>query len=310
MKEKLIFVTGANDGYFWQIMLLLETFYNYHQQPLYVCDFGFAEEQANFLRELGVLLEIPQPLPRDLHPWYYKAALGLFVAEVPGDHIIWVDADMLPTRSIIKPVLHTIKPLLAEKYLAACCNYCPKSIINEINLLEGQFDVTPFRQLVKSEPGLGKQYYLNSGFFMTNDRDFLLAWHDLSVSIESHVLFEQNAFNYCAYTSGLKFKLLNDRTWNLHAERLEELITANIKAGQLTFAIDNTPVLLIHLTNISDHYMIKYVRNIRINGYSVEVSLRYLDQEYLRNYEEQVLMHSVSRFSNQLIEYGVLTKDG
>jgi len=93
MLHRLSLVTGVDAGMFSQLLLLGGSLRRYSPGlALHVCDFGLTEAQRAYVRRRHVLLDKP-PEIRARHPWDYKANLGRYVAALPCDASVWIDAE-------------------------------------------------------------------------------------------------------------------------------------------------------------------------------------------------------------------------
>jgi hypothetical protein len=96
------FVTGVDHRMFDQLFPLMGSMRRYCPGTrLWVCDFGLTGQQKDLLHRMGVLLEMPAGLGRYDHAWYYKGALGRYVATLCTEALVWIDVDIVVVCDIV-----------------------------------------------------------------------------------------------------------------------------------------------------------------------------------------------------------------
>lgn len=307
MSEPVILVTGGDENYFMSILGLVEGVQFYTDLPIMVCDFGLSEGQIKFLDELGLLLPRPEEIPAGIHPWYYKSSIGHYLQDHDYEHIVWVDADMSPTTDFSRPLHQLLNQHGNKPWLGCCYNYYPQTIQANINLLSTKHDVEVFRNLVAQEPGLEKNKYLNSGFFITNDRDFLAQWEHITRNIAVHTLFEQNCFNYLAYKHFNQVTVLDDVLWNLHASHVIQLIEVNVQTEKPVFMINGKRTYLIHPTGLQSEY-VKALDPCEIGyeDYILTGHIKLVNSQSISIYQLKLLHRALKRHFKKLKRYGIL----
>ncbi len=199
---KVLFVTGSNYAFFNSMLVGLQSFAErLPGERLLVCDYGMSPPQAQFLRELGQLLECPPTLPaRDT--FYCKAALLRYLrhnrhAVEDYDAVVWVDADLTFMDVGIADFAAVIAAMTsARARVAACIEPAGRSLGQVAGMLAGTADMAPFaRSIAAAGIDASLPYFFSSGLFMCDCAAFLARWEALTLAIERHPIFEQNMFN-------------------------------------------------------------------------------------------------------------------
>lgn len=200
MPRTLCLVTGVDTGMFFQLLLLGESLRRHSPGlTLHVCDFGLTEPERAYVRQRFALLDAP-PDVEARHPWDYKARLGRYVACVPCDAVVWIDADMIVLDDIDVPLQALCEEMLANDYALAA---------PDIGMSIGEqlaADPAPsYAHLVKDFDA--STPYLSSGFFMCRASGFLDVWAQQTALMNFEMLYEQNAFNLTALGSRRQVRL-------------------------------------------------------------------------------------------------------
>ncbi|MGN7612331.1 hypothetical protein ACQZV8_09625 [Magnetococcales bacterium HHB-1] len=253
-EPKILYVTGADAGYFTVLSPLLLSFEVFSPQAqLFVCDFGLTQEQCRFLAAKGQLLPIPTHLPKDLHPFYYKASLYHYTRLHDFDALVWVDGDTLITDDIHKKVIKKVAEMAAEGSVVAACADTTGTIGDFLRRFDGvNSGIVPFAQALDKQNISTAHPYLNSAVFIIRKRDFLRTWAKEAFEIDHHLLFEQNLFNLLAYGRFAPMTLLDAKVWNVHDLLLDQLSlqsqSGTSKAPFLVYLGDKRTVVL-HATS-------------------------------------------------------------
>ena len=221
MRRSTICVTGANDYYFSMTCMLLHSFrVQCPGEQLYICDFGLTKEQKKFLRRDGVLLERPEHLTEDLHPYCLKASIGDFIGDLEFDNIIWIDSDIFLTGNICGPISKALSELPADKPGIALSRSCGEDSLSEF---VERWSVKIFDTLL-SHYGIDRELpYYNVGVVGIRGREFLNLWRDATHGIEEHLCFEQNICNLLIHRGLVHVHELDHRIFNAHNTDLAEL---------------------------------------------------------------------------------------
>ena len=212
------------------------------KEALHICDFGLTDRQAGSLRDAGLLLPRPRGLAAGLHPFYYKASLIDYVADLDFDLLVWIDCDMIAVDDPVVALEGLATDLATDgKSAALCADAGVESIADACGRLEMQ----PFREALQRSEIDEQRPYLNTGFVAINDRRALGAWRDLAFALPVHALFEQNAFNLLAYEGRCPSLLVPAARWNVHGPLLS---SARIAPDGAAWALEHRAFLL-HATS-------------------------------------------------------------
>lgn len=247
MKDKVIYITGANSFYFFNVCALLGSFEeSCGGERIYICDFGLTEEHRRFFIRRGVLLPRPSDLGKNLHPFCSKGSIDKYLEHLDFNIVVWIDSDSI----VVKPLGMAVNQIIAElgesdEFAAVC----PESLDTIADFIK-KFDVKPFKRLMQ-EAGLStNKPYLSSGVFILRSKQILLEWARMVLEIEHHLLFEQNLFNYLVYKNLASISFLDGEIWNVHDLYLDELkIRVDpINRKELVY-LGGKEVLIIHASS-------------------------------------------------------------
>ncbi len=237
----LLLTTGVDERYFWLLFPLFTSVARHSPGAVVrVCDFGMNAAQTAFLREKGVLLEMPAYLADAPHPWYRKAALADYVAGFDWDGVVWLDSDMVALgdlNGMLSAMAEAMR--LAGQDIAVCIDAAVPTI-------QSQQDISPAEVYSKLIEGVdrGKPYY-NSGLFLCRSRDYLRRWADLCRTMPIEPLFEQSAFNVVATLGGFAVRPLDALVWNMCGPDLADL-KVDADGG---IAGRHGPIAVLHATS-------------------------------------------------------------
>src|SRR5579863_4080977 len=243
--ESISFVTGVDHRMFDQLFLLIGSLRRSSPSiELLVCDFGLSDHQRGYLRRKNMLLSIPDGMGNPPHPWYYKAALGQYVAHLGTDAVVWLDADLI-ILSDIKPALEELRASMQQSGEAI-------AVAGRDTLTVGdQLAMDPAPHYAKLVAGFrADAAYLNSGFFLCRSMKFLQDWAALCAAMPMELLFEQNAFNLTALASAERVRVIDPSEWNLSAADLRPMrIEASGPGMVVTGPRGN--VRILHVTSVN-----------------------------------------------------------
>lgn len=247
MKDKVIYLTGANSFYFLNVCALLGSFEeSCKDEKIYVCDFGFTEEQRRFFMRKEVLLPRPSGLAKNLHPFCYKGSIYKYSEHLDFNIVVWIDSDSI----VVRPLGVFVNQIIAEPgELGEFAAVCPGSLDTIADFIK-KFDAKPFKRLMQGSGLSTNEPYLNTGVFILRSKQILLEWARMVFEIEHHVLFEQNLFNYLVYRNLASISLLDRDIWNVHDLSLNELKIRldPINRKELVY-LGGKEVLIIHATS-------------------------------------------------------------
>jgi hypothetical protein len=299
MLHRLSLVTGVDAGMFSQLLLLGGSLRRYSPGlALHVCDFGLTEAQRAYVRRRYVLLDKPAEI-RARHPWDYKANLGRYVAAVPCDAFVWIDADMIVLDDIQAPLQALFHAMRVDGHVVAVAD-------SGVTIGEHQaMEPAPSYAILVSgfDPSAP---YLNSGFFLCSARGFLDVWAAQTAIMNFEKLYEQNAFNLTVLGSRRQVRILDRFRWNLVAN---ELPSANIEISPGHVAITGPagPVLILHATSTKrSRDLVKQAIAIEVNGRPFTTTVRMIrNPPALLSLQHELTVEAIQSEGAALVECGV-----
>jgi hypothetical protein len=305
--KDLLFLTGADESYFWQILLLDESIRrNSPGVALLVCDFGFTDAQKRFLRARNMLLDRPDPSGQNAsHPWYFKAMLGRYAAPWRDTPLVWLDVDLIAMAD-----LQVLSRALCADMRQAGSRI---AVTGRQNYSIGEWLATN-----DTAPGFAAQAaaldpafpYVSSGLFLCRDPGLLSDWDAFCQDLPYEFLFEQNAFNLAVWQKPDLVQLLDPALWNVCGQ--------DIAAAPYTFTLDGGPVLqsatgrahILHATS-TDRAADLLKINLTVNVEDQRCVIPYRIVSHppdLRAYQDKLLLNALIRTGPDLIAAGCLAE--
>ncbi len=300
-------VTGTNDRYFITTLAFLEGLGNHFPpEQVRVCDFGLTDGQRDYLRTAGLLLERPNNLPADAHPYLCKGYLSDFCAGEAWDNLLWLDADMM-VGALDLTVVETLAERLRRSGKAlATTDTVDRMTVGGMmeELCTGGHYVAPAETLLRArgvDPGLP---YLVSALMLWVSRELLAEWGVTCRSVPQHALWEQNMLNALALADPACLEILDARLWQVYDEPLAEVRMPN-PSDRHGFVLDGRRVMVVHATSRKGHHLdadlaLNFGEHV-LKGYLRTFANPALQQCQLRN-----LAAAVTRNRAALAEIGVL----
>ena len=254
---RLRFVTGANSAFFPTLMVLLQSFAEQiDRRLLYVCNYGLAPAQREFLRRRGLLLERSPTLGPLMSPLREKAILheyfrhsGLGAAD--ADAVVWLDGDL----TIVECSLAEIEAVTAEMArtdieIAAC----PQGTIAELiaALRRHGSGGAPFEStLAESAIDTARPYY-STGIFVCRSPSFLERWCEVSRVAADQPVLDQNMFNIIVHRGTRPVLALDIDIWQTQGDPLDRVqVTLDPARQRGRVMLDGRPVKILHSTSHS-----------------------------------------------------------
>jgi hypothetical protein len=254
-----IFVTGSNAPYFPMLCLLLASFDRFAPGvPLYVCDFGLTEGQANFLATKGLLLPRPDHIATGLHPYLYKGRLNDFVTPLNFDVLTWIDSDCVLTGLFAAEV----QRLIAQHEPDQPFLYVTADLVENHTL--GSFiarnpeKTRPFAKALADSKLPHDKPYLSCGLFILRSKPLLQEWAKLTTALPPHFLFEQNAFNIVAYQYIQRITLLDWVTFSVCGSKLNDLTVLAGGHYPGSIRLQDTITIVIHIAATNEQAAISF----------------------------------------------------
>jgi hypothetical protein len=265
------------------------------------------EEQKKFFRRAGVLLERPEHLSGDLHPYCLKASIGDFLGVIEFENLIWIDSDIFLTGDICGPIGQALEALPADKPGVAISRSCGDDSLAEF---VERWPVEIFDTLLKHYGVDQRLPYYSVGVVGIRGREFLQVWRDATHGIEEHMCFEQNICNLLLHQGVAHIHELDHRIFNAHNTDLGDLALRRDGNGDLGIFIGDEKSLAIHVSAVKGKFF--KVRNVKlkVKGRIWTGVLRLLDEPLLGRYQRALIERFLIENHTGLVETGILKKKG
>ena len=235
----IVYITGADNNYFFSTIILLQAFKEYcPNRKLWVCDFGLNKDQQNLLSQAGCLLRKPDTLQESMHPWIYKSSMIHYLKNITFDFIVWLDSDAFIVGPFADEVENVISEFSLYKDSIAICQGKKGKNWNIASPKENikYFNIPP-----------GYPYY-NSGIWIIRSQKVLEEWAKQIEAVPKKGMFEQDTFNYLLYKYNIDIYPLKNDKWNVTHDSLN-MLQINEDGS---FSINKEQVLIVHLTGKFD----------------------------------------------------------
>ncbi|MGN7611175.1 hypothetical protein ACQZV8_03725 [Magnetococcales bacterium HHB-1] len=243
------YVTGSDAACFPLLLQVLASFTRFApKHKLWVCDFGLTKEQRQFLTHKDNLLPIPEHLPKEAPPLFYKGHLFDYLQHQDYDVVTWIDNDCVITG----PLTEAIEMRAAAFPLDASFLFTTRDIKNhsiQTFIRQNPKTTIPFLYHLHQEPIPLDLPYLNCGFFFLRSKAFLAQWAHKVADIQPHFLFEQNMFTHLAYKRLVEVRELDRIQWRACDTDLDHLQRVQEDKDREAFFLDHTQILVMHVKN-------------------------------------------------------------
>ncbi|HEX4408357.1 MAG TPA: hypothetical protein VH206_06260 [Xanthobacteraceae bacterium] len=267
---KILFVTGADLGFFNSLLVFLQSFAErLPGQALVVCDFGFVPAQAAFLSELGVLAPRPAELA-SRGVFSCKGSLLRYLRNAGQpieayDAVVWLDADLTLMQTGIGDFEAVVTAMQsAGAGVALCAEPGGRSLGTFIDTFSEPAKIAPFARMI-ADAGLPRSLpYFSSGLFFCRAAavPMLEHWMTLTLAVAEHPLFEQNAFNVSLLSRGGQLVGLDCEEWQAQGPSLDRVRLVDLGNGARPAArIGDKNIKTLHATSPSlGHLLIAHCR--------------------------------------------------
>jgi hypothetical protein len=301
--KSISFVTGVDHQMFDQLFLLMGSLRRSSPSiELLVCDFGLSDRQRGYLHQKNMLLRMPDGMGKPPHPWYYKGALGQYVAHLGTNAIVWLDADLI--------ILSDIKPALEE--LCASMQRSGEAIAaagRDTLTIGDQLAMDPAPHYARLVAGFSAAApYLNSGFFLCRSMKFLQDWATLCATMPMELLFEQNAFNLTALASRERVRVVDPSEWNLSAADLRAM-EIETSGQEMRVTGPRGKARILHVTSVNRaRDLIFLTMQVVGSGATFRPCVRMILQpELLMEFEKRLVVEAISADFHLLTASGLAT---
>ena len=308
----LLFVTGGNAPFFNSLLVCLQSFAErLPGERLLVCDYGLSEPQAEFLRGLGLLLERPPELAtRDV--FCCKAALLRYLdrnrMETQPDTVVWLDGDLTLMDVSVRDFQTVATAMMtAEAGVAACGEPSGKNIAAMIGSFADASALAPFADVVAAANIDAASPYFSSGLFFCSSPDFLTRWCDLTLTMKSHPLFEQNMFNVALYRDRVPHLTLDCEEWQAQGQSLSRVELRDVPGQRAAAFIGNKSIKTLHATSPGRGHLLIAECRLTVLDLDLTGTFKLFMAEPLRLHQIQLLASFILAHRDALTRLGICT---
>jgi hypothetical protein len=308
----ILFVTGCNAAFFNSSLVGLQSFAE--RMPghrLLVCDFGLTGPQAEFLRGLGVWLERP-PILASRGVFHCKAGLLRYLRH--GRHdignydaVVWLDADltlMTVGAGDFEAVIAAMTSAGAD--LAVCPEPAGRSLrqfVAETTAME------PFARMVADTGIDDGAPYLSSGLFCCRSAVLLERWEELTNTVATHPLFEQNMFNAAIHRNSIPFVPLDCEEWQAQGQSLDKVrLVPSDRGGRPGARIGAKNIKTLHATSSGQGHLLIAMCRMTVRDLLLTGTFKLFFAEPLRMHQLQLLAMFMTIHGETLMRLGVCTR--
>lgn len=310
----IVFVTGSDAAFFNCLLVFLQAFAErLPGQRLGICDFGFTEGQAEFLRSLGILLERPSAL-MSRGVFHCKAALLSYLRHNgrelgKDDLMVWLDADL------------TLMDTGGDDFTAVGAGMaaagidiavCPEPLGRSLGrMLSGpnQTAMAPTVRVI-AQAGIEQSLrYVSSGLFFCRDQALLSRWQELTFAVAEHPLFEQNMFNVALHEKRRPFLVLDCEEWQAQGWLLDQVrLVPSANSGRPAAQIGGKNIKTLHATSPGQGHLL--IGNCRVTVRDAELvgPFKLFLAEALRLHQLQLLASFLMAHREALVRLGICAR--
>jgi hypothetical protein len=312
MATKLLFVTGSNAGFFNTLLICPRSFAErLPAQRLLVCDYGLTAPQAEFPRELGMLIERPPGIEPRTNVFICKAAPRRYLRHgghrIEGyDAVVWLDGDLTLIDVGIadfEAVAHTMRRTGAM--VAICPEATGKSIGQMIEYFDDTSIIEPFVRLTADHAIDPSRPYFSTGLFFCRSATVLEQWDQLTLSVPPHPVFEQNMFNIVLQRDLVPVVALDCDEWQAQGYSLDRVQLVTDADGLTKATIGTKSIKTLHSTSpLGDHLLMVNAR-MTVHHFELRGIFKLLFAEPLRMVQIQLLARFIHAHGISLVHLGL-----
>jgi hypothetical protein len=295
---EVVACTGADQGYFLMSCLLMRALKDRAQRLSFgVLDFGLTDRQRRFLSRHTTLLDRPPQMAAGLDPWFYKAAIGRYLAPLEWSAAVWLDGDMIPVGPLDAGIDRLLANMRNSRHGIAAC----RDAVGSAESLAKTLDVGPFVDRLRADGVPLDAPYFNSGVFVCTSPEFLRQWDAVVQTMPVHPVFEQNGFNIVLHRSREPMELPGE-VWNLHGPNLAE---AAVSSGGEVRLAGHDPALVVHLTSHRPQDVLTR-SEIKIGRQRIGTYVRWFGNPALRGLQLSTLGQFLLESWDELQQFGLV----
>ena len=307
---RLHFVTGANKAFFPTLLVLLQSFAERIGGMLpYVCDYGLAMGQREFLRRRGLLLERPAALGPAMAPLREKAIVreyfrhgGVDIAK--ADAIGWLDGDLTLVGGS-RGDFEAVVAEMARRDIAIAAS--PQGTI--ATMLEGfrrqGSPTAPVEQLLPEGTDAAQPYY-STGLFLCRSPSFLDRWSEMSRKALEQPVLDQNVFNAVVLHDARAVLPLEIDLWQAQGTTLDRVRAAPDRMpGRSAVLLDGQTVKILHATSPTVRHLLIGRASFSTGDLALDGAFKLLRPEPLLDLQLALLSRFLSEHRTELLETGL-----
>ena len=304
----LRFVTGANSAFFPTLIVLLQSFAEQIGGGLpYVCDYGLATAQREFLRRRGLLLERAPALGPPMSPLREKAILHEYFQHsgldaVQADAVVWLDGDLTILGCSLADVEAVVSEMARRDIEIAAS---PQGTIAELlaTLRRQSSAGAPFERLLAESSIHTAGTYYSTGIFVCRSPNFLERWSELSRVAADQPVLDQNMFNVLAHCRARPVLALDIDAWQVQGDALDRLrLAPKAACPGNPVLLDGKPVKILHATSSTIRHLFIGLASFTVGDLVLEGAFKLLRPKPLLELQLGLLGRFLTAHRDELLE--------
>ena len=307
----MIFVTGCDAAFFNTLLITLQSFAEkLPNQSLLVCDFGLHPQQAQYLRNLGLLLERPESLQEGTHVTGRKAALVRYLNnskyyQIKSDVVIWVDADLTLIDIGMDDFVQVLNAMNQHQCDVAACG-SGFTIEQMSHFYVDPSALADFKEIIQSSGIDAQAVYFSTGIFFSRSEKLLQDWDERTSKLQFHPLYEQNMFNIALQENQATYLDLDLDVWQAQGSALNNIYLTPQPNGRATANVGEKSVKILHSTSpFANHLWVgrarMQVQELILNGLFKLIAARPITELQLNLLASYLVTHKQALFEAGLI---------
>lgn len=308
---RLRFVTGANKAFFPTLLVLLQSFAEQVGDGFpFVCDYGLATSQREFLRRRGLLLERPPTLGPPMTPLREKAVLREYFRHsaidiADADAVVWLDGDLTLVGCSRADIEAVVAEMAAHDIEIAASPQGTIAGMLDVFRRQG-LPAAPFEQLLaESAIDPAKPYY-STGIFLCRSVSFLEHWSETGRIAGDQPVLDQNVFNAIVHRDTRRVLPLDIDLWQAQGDTLDRLRTApNAAHGGSSVLLDGRPVKILHATSPTIRHLLIGPASFSAGDMVLDGAFKLLRPQPLMDLQLALLSRFLRAHRTELLEIGL-----
>jgi len=308
---RLRFVTGANKAFFPTLLVLLQSFAEQVGEGFpFVCDYGLATSQREFLRRRGLLLERPPALGPPMGPLREKAILreyfrhsGIDIAD--ADAVVWLDGDLTLVDCLRADIEGVVAEMAARDIEIAASPQNTIAGMLEVFRSQGK-GAAAFEHLLSGSAIDTAHPYYSTGVFLCRSPAFLDEWSEIGRSAADQPVLDQNVFNAILYRGARAVLPLDIDIWQAQGDTLDRLRTVSDAArGRGSVHLDGQRVKILHATSPTIRHLFIGPASFSAGDLVLEGAFKLLRSQPLMDLQLGLLSRFLAAHRTELLEIGL-----